>query len=190
MFLKNNQLLKLPLQAKVGTSSARRKAQLRNIRPDLSFIDIRGNVPTRLHKCNGHDIHAIVLAAAGLKRLKLSLDDYHVIRLHPREFPPAPGQGVLAYQCRRNDSRMREIINRIHNAATSECTNIERKVMKLIGGGCHAPLGVYCEKDVNNNFHTWANYSVGWNANLKQTKVSLSTHAGMAESVFESLEVK
>ena len=84
--------------ATIGTSSARRKAMLKAMRPDLKIIDLRGNVPTRIEKLRTQEYDAIVLANAGVSRLKLDLNDWHVEVLKPEEFIPAPAQGVLGLQ--------------------------------------------------------------------------------------------
>ena len=86
----DNQIFKLKENAIIGTSSARRKAQLLDFRPDIQLKDIRGNVPTRIEKLRNGDFDAIVLAAAGIKRLELDLSDLTIIRLNPREFIPSP----------------------------------------------------------------------------------------------------
>ncbi|GIV31037.1 MAG: porphobilinogen deaminase [Saprospiraceae bacterium] len=180
-------LFKLPQGAVVGTSSARRKAQLLHFRPDVQLRDIRGNVPTRLDKLRRGDFDAIVLAAAGLGRLQLSLDDLEVIAFDPREFIPAPAQGVLAWQCRAEDIETRRILQRIHQAEVAACTNVERRVLQLIGGGCHAPVGVWCMKDRYGFYHAWAAWAKAWDAPLRHARLSQATHFRMAEKLVEML---
>ncbi|MBK7427136.1 MAG: hydroxymethylbilane synthase [Saprospiraceae bacterium] len=155
----NTQDLRLIHNAKVGTSSVRRKAQLLNLRPDLVLADIRGNVPTRLEKLRTLDFDAIMLASAGLERIQPDLSDLKVIPLHPREFVPAPSQGVLAYQCMEADTEMRRIIQKLHHKDVAEISNIERGILKGLGGGCQTPLGVYSETDADGFFHTWVAYA-------------------------------
>ena len=96
----------------VGTSANRRKAQLTDYRPDITLKDIRGNVPTRLEKLRAGDFDAIFLAAAGVSRLELDLSDFEVVEMNPREFVPAPAQGVLAWQTNRDDTETRLILKK------------------------------------------------------------------------------
>ena len=172
----------------VGTSSARRKAQLLDLNPDISTEDIRGNVPTRVQKLRDGNFGAIVLATAGLNRLKLDVSDLKVVELHPREFVPAPAQGVLAYQTRDEDMEMRKIIGRIGNREVAYCTNIERKVLQMMDGGCHLPLGVYCEQDQMGNYHTWAAMANSMDSPVRRCKISQSTSAGLAEEIYNNLQ--
>jgi len=120
-------ILSLPENAKVGTSSARRKAMLLDLCQGVSTHDIRGNVPTRLRKLQEEDLDAIILAAAGLIRLELDLSEFEVIKLHPKEFIPAPAQGVIAYQVREDDIELRRTLKKIHHPEVAECTNVFAK---------------------------------------------------------------
>ncbi len=173
--------------AVVGSSSARRKSQMMSLRPDVSMKDIRGNVPTRINKLRAGEYDAILLAQAGLNRLGLELEDLEVIRLHPREFVPAPAQAVLAYQCRVDDLRVRRLLMKIHNHEVAELTNVERKVLNMMDGGCHLPLGVYCRKDDMGYYHTEAFYAANESGNGKRVTISLSTTSGMAQKVYDAL---
>lgn len=173
----------------VGSSSARRKSQMLNLRPDVIMKDIRGNVPTRIDKLRNGDFDAILLAQAGLNRLGLELEDLEVIRLHPREFVPAPAQAVLAYQCRVDDIRVRKLLMKIHNQDVAELTNVERKVLNMMNGGCHLPLGVYCRKDEMGYYHAEAYYSPTEDGNGKKISISLSTTNGMAQKIYDQLVV-
>ncbi len=185
--LTEGQLLKLPEKAIVGTSSARRKAQMRHFRNDLQMKDIRGNVPTRLEKLRKGDFDAILLAAAGVSRLEMDLSEFEIIKLNPKEFVPAPAQGVLAYQTCEDDMTTRRILKQLHHPEVSARTNIERKVLKLMEGGCHMPLGVYCERDQMNNYHVWAAIAKTWDSPVKKVRLSSSTSHELAESVVEKL---
>lgn len=181
-------LFGLKTGAVVGTSSARRKAQLLDFRPDITLKDIRGNVPTRLEKLKSGDFDAIMLATAGVERLEIDLDGFQVVRFNPREFVPAPAQGVLAFQTRKDDLPVRRVLKKIHRADVAETTNIERKVLQLAGGGCHMPLGVYCEMDPQGNYHVWAAKAPEWNAPVNRIHLSSSTTFELAESVLKALE--
>lgn len=182
-----SQSLKLKKGAVVGTSSARRKAQMLDMRPDVKLKDIRGNVPTRVDKLRGGDFDAILLAGAGLTRLKLDLSDLEVISLNVHEFVPAPAQGVLAFQCRESDMATRELIQVLHNPNVAETIEVERRVLNLIGGGCHLPLGVYCEKDDSGDFNVWAAYAEAWDSQVKRRKISEKSSNGLAEKVLALL---
>ena len=182
--------LRLKKGAKIGTSSARRKAQLLAVRPDLEMVDIRGNVPTRLQKLDTPAFDAIVLATAGLNRLEIDLSNYPRIELNPKEFVPAPAQGVLAWQTCDVDVDTRRLLKKLHVSETSRCTNVERKVLNLLNGGCQMPVGVYCEQDANNNYHVWATKAANWDAPLVRVSISSSTTYGLAEQVVKTLAEK
>lgn len=140
----------LKQEAFVGTSSLRREAQLLCARPDLKIAPIRGNVPTRVNAVRERKFDATILAAAGLERLKFNLEGLHVARLAEREFPPAPGQGALAVEIRKDASKeLKEALMRIHHPSSELETRVERRVLKGLFGGCTLPLGVRCYKDEN-----------------------------------------
>ncbi len=186
----NGVTLNIPQNAVVGTSSARRKAQLLHFRQDLTIQDIRGNVDTRLRKLQEGEYDAIVLAAAGITRLKIDMSDFQVITFNPKEFVPAPAQGVLAYQTRAEDLNTRRILKNIHHQNVAACTNIERKTLNLIEGGCQTPVGIYCEQDVNGYFHVWAAMADAWNAPVRRVQISSSTSHNLAEQIIERLMAK
>jgi hydroxymethylbilane synthase len=184
------QVLKLKPNAIVGTSSARRKAQILHLRADVTTKDIRGNVPTRINKLREGQFDAILLAKAGLERLALDTNDLLSIPLHHREFVPAPAQGVLAYQCKADDIKMRKILAKIHHADVADCTNVERKVLEMMDGGCHLPLGVYCEKDKMGNYHAFAAMANNLDEPLTKVQLSQSTSAQLAENLFSLIKSK
>jgi hydroxymethylbilane synthase len=181
-------LFKLKEKAVVGTSSARRKAQMLHFRPDVQIKDVRGNVPTRLDKLRRGDFHAVLLAAAGLCRLEMDLSEFEVVKMNPKEFIPAPAQGVLAFQTLRADTQTRLILQKIHHREVSARTNIERKVLQLMEGGCHMPLGVYCERDAQGHYHVWAAVADTWNSPLRRAQLSSGTHYRLAEKVVKALK--
>lgn len=182
-----SKVYQLKENAIVGTSSARRKAILLDIRPDITLKDIRGNVPTRLQKLRDDQFDAIVLAAAGLTRLDLDMSDFVVVKLNTKEFVPAPAQGVLAYQTCTADIETRKIIKQLHHSEVAAATNVERKVLNLLGGGCHMPLGVYCELDKNGYYHVWAAKADTWNGPVKRVRMSSGTSFELAEQVLAAL---
>lgn len=185
--LDNKHLFKLKSEAIVGTSSARRKAQMHHFRPDVQLKDIRGNVPTRLAKLQSGDFDAIMLAAAGLTRLQIDTVDFEIVKLSPKEFIPAPAQGVLAFQTLADNIAVRKILKKLHHPEVSKRTNIERKVLQLLGGGCHMPLGVYCEADINGNYHVWAAKADHSEGPIKSVRLSSSTSFELAEQVISAL---
>ena len=143
----SKQKFSLKKNASVGTSSSRRKSQLLAFRNDVVLTDLRGNVPTRVKKLREKMYDAILIASAGVERLELDLSDFHVVKLDPTEFIPAPAQGVLAIQIRKNDRKLFEKLQAINNKETARTVYIERKVLNLFHGGCHAPVGAYAEFD-------------------------------------------
>ena len=133
----------LPQQANVGTSSLRRQAQLKALRPDLEIHPVRGNVDTRLRKLESGDYDAVVLAAAGLNRLgKTQL----VRQWIPVEvMTPAAGQGALAIEIRYGDTATRAIVASLDDAAARATTTCERALLSKLGGGCQVPIGAFAE---------------------------------------------
>ncbi len=129
----------------VGTSSARRKSQLLHFREDLNIIDLRGNVPTRIDKLRKGEYDAIVLAKAGVDRLEIDLSEFYVVILNPKEFIPAPAQGVLGLQIREEDMELLNLLQKMNDSKVQENIAVERKILNLMEGGCQLPLGVYCD---------------------------------------------
>ncbi len=138
-----SQPLELPEHAVVGTSSIRRKMILGNIRPDLKFEDLRGNVPTRIQKLRDGSWQAIVLAKAGLNRIAPDLSGLHLLALEPHDFVPAPAQGALALECRSNDTRLQTILAALNHEQTAAAVQIERAILRGVGGGCQVPLAAH-----------------------------------------------
>jgi hydroxymethylbilane synthase len=132
----------LPAGAKVGTSSLRRRSQLRHLRPDLEYIEFRGNVDTRLRKLGEGQAAAIILAAAGVDRLEKT--EWVRERLEPEVMCPAPGQGALGIESRRDDPRILEAIAFLDDPATRFAVTAERAALSALGGGCQVPIGAYC----------------------------------------------
>lgn len=133
----------LPAGARVGTSSLRRESQLRARRPDLAILPLRGNVPTRLRKLDEGQYDAIILAAAGLKRLGLDGRIRALIGSH--ESLPAAGQGALGIECRAARDDLVRLLAPLDHAATSLCVRAERAVARSLAGSCNVPLAAYGE---------------------------------------------
>lgn len=133
--------------ARVGTSSLRRAAQLLAARPDLNLLPLRGNVDTRIRKVKQGDYDAIVLAAAGVIRLGLEehISDY----LSFEVMLPAPGQGALAVQCRRDDVPVLELLSALEDASTRTAVTAERAFLQHLGGGCAAPIAAYAQSTIS-----------------------------------------
>jgi hydroxymethylbilane synthase len=130
---------RLPRGAKVGTSSLRRQAQLLARRPDLSPVDLRGNVPTRLARLEEGRFDAIVVAAAGLNRL--GLIDRATELLEDSVMLPAPGQGVIAIQIRDDDEATAALVAPLHDKLAETEATAERSLLEALGGGCLVPIG-------------------------------------------------
>lgn len=131
----------LPKGAKVGTSSLRRVVQLKELRPDLEFIALRGNVDTRLRKCDEGEVDAVVLAFAGLKRLGFEARMTHA--LSPELCLPAVGQGALAVEYRTGDARVEALLRKMNDLESEVAVAAERGVMLAVEGSCQVPVGAY-----------------------------------------------
>ena len=129
----------LPQGARVGTSSLRRQSQLLHRRPDLRIETLRGNLDTRLRKLVDEKFDAIVLAAAGLKRMNLAERASQF--LEPDVMLPAIGQGALGFEIREDDSDVREMVGALHHEPTAVCVAAERAFLLTMEGGCQVPLG-------------------------------------------------
>lgn len=140
--VKYTSLAALPHGARVGTSSQRRRAQLRALRPDVEILEFRGNVDTRLRKLADGQVDAILLAAAGLERLGKT--DWLRERLEPKDFCPAAGQGSLAIETRKGDAATIEAVTFLDDADTRFAVTAERAALAALGGGCQVPIGVHC----------------------------------------------
>ena len=131
----------LPDGSRVGTSSPRRRAQLHALRPDLVYVDIRGNVDTRLRKLRDGEYDAIVLASAGLQRLGMRAT--YTVPFDPSDITPAVAQGALAIEMRAGDANAERIGSLLTDHTTNLCVRAERAFLRTLRGGCHAPVGAY-----------------------------------------------
>jgi hydroxymethylbilane synthase len=187
-----NKKFSLKEKAVVGTSSARRKSQLLAFRPDVVTADLRGNVPTRVKKLADKQYEAILLASAGLERLGIDLSEFHVEKLSPYEFVPAPAQGVLAWQIRENNNKLLDEIDKLNDIDVMIKTNIERRVLNLLDGGCQLPLGAYCETERDENdrfkFKTWISISDTWNSQPKQMYFETYVTDDLPERIAEHIQ--
>ena len=123
----------------IGSSSRRRELQIKKNYKNVSFINMRGNVDTRINKLSDQNLDGIILAAAGVKSLNLQNKISFIFE--PEQMLPAVGQGIIAVQCRKNDDRMKEILKKINDKETYLCALAERTMLKTIGGNCQTAVG-------------------------------------------------
>jgi hydroxymethylbilane synthase len=131
---------KLKQGAVVGTSSRRRQAQLLRLRPDLKIVPLRGNVATRLKKVESGEIDATLLAAAGLKRLEINAGT----AIPTEVLLPAPGQAVIAMECRTNDTETQGVLSTVNNQITYDCVMAERAFTRALNATCASPVAAFC----------------------------------------------
>jgi hydroxymethylbilane synthase len=146
-------LAALPLGGCVGTSSQRRRAQLKAVRPDIQAVEFRGNVDTRLRKLAEGQVDAILLAAAGLDRLEKT--EWIRQRLEPQVFCPAAGQGALGIETRKNDAVTMTAVAFLNHAATRFAVTVERAALAALGGGCQVPIGIHCRAGEAQGTELW-----------------------------------
>ncbi|MDG0813720.1 hydroxymethylbilane synthase [Cohnella rhizosphaerae] len=139
--LTSSTLSDLPPGARIGTSSLRRAAQLQSRRPDFRIESLRGNIDTRLRKLESEGLDAIVLAAAGLKRM--GWNDRITAFIDPEDCLPAVGQGALAVECRASDQEVLDLLARLNDTAAARAVAAERTFLGLLNGGCQVPIGAY-----------------------------------------------
>ncbi|MCF8464397.1 MAG: hydroxymethylbilane synthase [Flavobacteriales bacterium] len=161
-----SQKFEFSINAVIGTSSARRKSQLLHHRADVQIKDLRGNVPTRINRLREANYDAIMLAAAGVERLELDLSDFHVLKLDPKEFIPAPAQGVLGLQIRESDTEVAAIVGQLNDAKVARRIGVERRILNLFEGGCQMPLGAYCE-EIDGKLTVKACVADAWNSPIR-----------------------
>lgn len=173
----------------VGTSSARRKSQLLEFRPDSQIQDIRGNVPTRIQKLRDGQYDAILLAKAGITRLGLDVSDLEMMVMDIKEFIPAPAQGVLALQIREKDTDLKKILEPLNVPNIQKCIGVEREILKLFQGGCQLPLGAFCEK-AGNSFKVWAAVAESWDSKPVRINLHDEDPSRLAKAVVGKLREK
>jgi hydroxymethylbilane synthase len=139
-------LASLPQCAKVGTSSQRRRAQLKALRPDIDAVEFRGNVDTRLRKLSEGQVEAILLASAGLERLGKT--DWVREKLDLKNFCPAAGQGALGIETRISDAATIDAVAFLDHAPTRFAVTVERAALAALGGGCQVPIGIHCRAGI------------------------------------------
>jgi hydroxymethylbilane synthase len=140
--VKYESLAGLPQGARVGTSSQRRRAQLKALRPDIEAVEFRGNVDTRLRKLAEGQVDAILLASAGLDRLEKT--EWIRERLDPKDFCPSAGQGSLGIETRKGDEATIAAVAFLNDPTTHFAVTAERAALSALGGGCQVPIGIHC----------------------------------------------
>jgi len=174
----------------IGTSSARRQCQIAWHAPTLKIRDLRGNVPTRIRKLREGQYDAILLAAAGVMRLELELDDLQVVLLDDDKFFPAPAQGILGIQIRDNDPKVESVVSRLGSRQALDEARLERGLLAKFDSGCSLPLGVRSEIE-NGSFRLSAVLGVrdgnNW-AGLKKCVVSGDDIDWIVAGSFDKLE--
>ena len=179
------QLDDLPQKARVGSSSLRRQAQLRMLRPDLRIDPLRGNVNTRLAKLENGDFDAIILADAGLERLEL---DHHISQqLSPSEMLPAAAQGVLGIECLESNTELRAILASLSDPVSIQTTTAERTIIRVLQASCQSPVAAYAAVD-NGTLNLTA--LVAHPDGTKSIKESISGDAADAERLGEALAAR
>lgn len=144
---KGTTIFNLPMGATVGTGSLRRKSQLLHLRPDLNIVDLRGNVPTRINRFLQSSWDAIVLARAGVERLKLNRHISSIIKTEV--MLPAVGQGALGIEIGTDNKRVNNIVKSIHHDPTYKSILAERELLRTLEGGCQVPIGAFAELKQN-----------------------------------------
>ena len=139
--LNGDRLADLPKEAKIGTSSLRRSAQILHLRPDFQIVPLRGNLDTRLKKLRQENLDAIIVAAAGV--IRLELNDHVTQYLEPDTILPAVGQGALCIEIRKNDNRIESIVSPIDHESTRTAVTGERAFLKHLEGGCQIPVAAF-----------------------------------------------
>ncbi len=142
--LKAKKIDGLPQGAKVGTGSLRRRSQLLDRRPDLIIEPVRGNIDTRLRKLRDGQFDAVILAAAGLRRAGL-FDEAEMAMLDTNDMLPAPAQGALALQCRRDRENVLKLLAAVDDRDSHTCVVAERSVVQVLNGDCHSPIAALAE---------------------------------------------
>ena len=183
--------LALKENAEVAVSSHLNKRQLLYFRADVRCSLLSGeDAPLQMLRRWQHgEWDALLLSQLDVQHIGLDESDFELLRLHPREFIPSPGHGVLAYRLRKNDIELRKTLQAIHHPEISAVTNIERKVLKLLGNDYADSLGAYCEQDTMDNYHLWVAIVYDNKGEIKRIQYSSSTSHGLAERVASEIMI-
>jgi hydroxymethylbilane synthase len=177
----------LPEGAKIGTSSPRRAAQLKQYAPQVEVVSIRGNVETRLRKAQGEEADGAILAAAGM--IRLGLQDQVTEYLSIEQFVPPPGQGILAVEARADDHRMLALLAAIDDSDTRYEATAERAFLAELGGGCSVPVGAYAQCIDDEMLMTiYISSEDGENSFTTKVQGPKADALGIARAAFHTLE--
>ena len=184
---KNKKFLDLEKGSVVGTSSFRREYQLKNIRSDLNYKLIRGNVDTRIKKLEDNEYDAIILSKAGIEALKLQnkiTEEFEVEKLIP-----CAGQGIIAIQCKDNDTDILDLLEKINDTETRIIANTEREVLKILEGDCDTAIGVFAKLNKDNIELTTELFSVDGKIRyfIKENNIK-KNHMSLAKKIAEDLK--
>ncbi len=178
-------------QVRVGTSSLRRQLQVLDGHPQWTVVPVRGNVPTRVKHLREGRTEKLVLAAAGVRRLGLSLEGLVVERLDPASCVPAPGQGALGIQIRDGDEEMKALLAPLHHAETAMAVEGERSFLQKAGGGCNLPLGAWARQEAGGWHLSVSLGPRGWQApetpSLQRREFSGEDPVALAEEAWAEL---
>lgn len=172
--------------AVVCCATAWQAAQLRDFRPDLAVSVSEDGGAAMLSGLQAGACAAIIPATADMVPEDLEQSGLVVVELNPREFVPAPGQGVLAWLAHRDSLPVRRLLKQIHHPEVSACTNVERRVLQLLGGDVAARTGAFVERDAAGNFHAFVACETG--GSICRARLSQSTNFELAERVVAGLE--
>ncbi|MBK9254932.1 MAG: hypothetical protein IPM42_05540 [Saprospiraceae bacterium] len=172
--------------SKVGVPSELSKWQLSDLCPDVIPQVIKDELMTGMELINSGLLDALVFGTSELDLMEFDPNEFKLKSLHPREFIPACGQGVMAYVCHSEDMETRRIFKNVHQVKTSDCTNVERNVSKLAEREGNS-VNVFCEADSNGNYHAVAVMVDPLTGKLKRGRVSQSTTLGLAENLLKSI---
>lgn len=180
------EIFRLKQGAKVAASGRLREAQLLDIRPDIQFQANEDEVSTLMESLRAGAVDALMMPVSTFQRLNIDLPDIEIVELNPREFIPAPAQGVVAWQCHADNLPLRRIFRDIHHPEVSACTSVERRVLQIMGE--NLPLGVYCERDAAGNYHCFA--ACETDGSVRRKHLSSSTSFGMSEKLAVQLKAE
>ena len=186
---KDKKFLDLEKGSIVGTSSFRREYQLRNIRSDLNYNLIRGNVDTRIKKLENNEYDAIILSKAGIEALNLQnkiTEEFEVEKLIP-----CAGQGIIAIQCKDNDTDILDLLEKINDTETRIIANTEREVLKILEGDCDTAIGVFAKLNNDNIELTAELFSVDGKIRyfIKENDIK-KKHMSLAKKIAEDLKIE
>lgn len=176
----------LPQNPIIGLSGSRRSAQMRDLLPDYQEVKPEDDFEKAISELHSGAVHGLLWPEMELPETEVLKEmGLHVLRFNPREFQPAPGQGVWAWLACRDDVAIRRLLKKLHHPAVAALTNIERGVLRLLSETDQASAGIYAECDAQGNYHVWA--SAAGATELKRARISSSTHFQLAEKVAAQL---